>query len=97
MAVRTFLNDERASVILEWILGLFGVFCLIVAYAFFIPFGNILINVFVENGAPLAQMLWFRTMAIWAFAIMGVLCLMYPFAASYLKVHDPGLDGGWGR
>lgn len=99
MAIKTisrFHNDER-GVILEWIVGLFGVFMLITAYAVYMPVGNILIKAFVENGAPLADLMFIRKMVIWSFAILGVLCMMYPFIASYRTVYDPGLQqgGGW--
>lgn len=93
--ISKFHNDER-GVILEWIVGLFGVFMLIAAYAIFAPVGNILIKTFVENGAPYADLIFIRKMTIWAFAIIGVLCIMYPFIASYRKVYDPGMQqGGW--
>jgi len=92
--VNKFLKDESGTMIIYWILALVGILFILIAYAFTIPLGNILINAFSINGAPIAQMMWIRTMTIWGFAIMGVLCLMIAFMASYRRTYDQGVYGG---
>lgn len=89
-----FHNDEQGTII-EWIVALLGLFFVGLAYSFTIPIGNVLIYTFVENGAPLADLLFIRQMSIWAFGIMGVMCLLYAFVASYVKTYDQG-ELTWG-
>lgn len=91
MKLTNFLKDESGTMIIYWLLALIGILFIIVAYAFVIPLGNILINVFVINGAPIAQMMWIRTATIWGFSILGVVCLLIAFMASYKRTYDQGI------
>lgn len=92
-SLEEFKNDE-SGLIMEWIVALFGLLIMIVTYSWFMPFSNVLIGIFIENGAPVAQMMWIRTMSIWGFYIFGILCLLYPFIASYRKNYGQQV-GGW--
>lgn len=94
--IKRFLQPEDGFII-EWIVGLFGLLFLVMAYTLFMPVDNILINTFVENGSPLAPNLWIRQMVKYAFLIFGVLCIIYPFASAYRKTYDSGVAPyqGW--
>lgn len=93
--IKDFMQDTNAMII-EWLVGLFGLLLLIFAYVLFMPLNNTLILIMVENGAPLAQELWIRTMFKWAFLIFGILCIAYPFVSTYRKTYDQGIQrGGW--
>ena len=83
---------DKSAMILEWIIGLFGLFLVILTYSYLVPFSNILINIFVENGAELSQMLFIRKMTIWGLMLFGVICLLYPFIATYRKIYDQGIQ-----
>lgn len=98
MKIRQFHNDESGS-IADWLLVLVGLFFLGLAYSFAIPLGNVLINIFIENGAEVASMMFIRKMTIWAFALLGVFFLAVGFMSSYRKTYDQGQIGyqGWGR
>jgi len=84
-------HNQNASMIVYWILALIGILFIIISYAFTIPLGNILINNLTINGAPIAQMLYIRSMTIWGFGILGVLCLLIAFMASYKRTYDQGI------
>jgi len=93
-----FYKDESGSIV-DWLLVLVGLFFLGIAYSFTIPIGNVLINIFIENGAEVAQMMFIRKMNIWGFALIGVLLMVIGFMSSYRKTYDQGQTGyqGWGR
>ena len=83
-------NSQPNAIILEWIVGLFGVFFIIVAYSLFMPVGNLLIDAFVEAGTPVAQLIYIRQMMIWGVVMMGILCILWAFMSSYRKTYDTG-------
>ena len=86
-----YLSDGiKNAIIFEWVIGLFGLFFIILAYALFMPVGNLLIAAFVENGTPIAQLVWTRNMMIWGLVMLGVLCIAWAFMSSYRKTYDTG-------
>ncbi len=89
-------TNQPNAVVLEWIIAIIGVFFIIMAYAFFMPLGNILIGVFVENGTPQSQLLFARNMSIWSFVFVGLTCLLWAFFSSYRKTYDTS-QTGWVR
>lgn len=96
MNIRQFHNDENGNII-DWLLVLVGLFFLGLAYSFTIPLNNILINIFIENGAEVASMMFIRQMTIWAFALLGVFFMAIGFMSSYRKTYDQGITTyrGW--
>lgn len=83
-------KSQPNGIIMEWIVGLFGVFFIIVAYSLFMPVGNLLIAAFVEAGTPIAQLIWMRNMSIWGLVMLGALCIIWAFMSSYRRTFDQG-------
>jgi len=93
VSLNKFLKDESGTMIIYWLFALVGLLFILIAYAFSIPLGNILINTLTINGAPIAQMLWIRTMTIWGFALLGVMCLIIAFMGSYITENSQQRTG----
>jgi len=73
-----------------WIVASVGVFFLMLTYMLFIPIGNILRDTFIEIGAEYAPIMLIHQMVVWTFVLLGVGCIIYAIASSYMDTWDSG-------
>ncbi len=73
-----------------WIVAMIGVFFLTLAYALFMPVGNLIRDIFIELGGEYAPMMFIHQLTVWTFVLLGVGCIIYAIACSYMDTWDSG-------
>ena len=87
--MKNLIKDE-SGVILAWASAILGLVFLIMAYAMFVPLGNIIQDNLIELGSPYAPQMFLRKMFIWTFVLMGAGCIAFALLSSYLNTYDQG-------
>jgi hypothetical protein len=81
-------DNESGQILLEWIVGISCLLLVVIAYAVITPSFDKLINALVISGSPISPTMFIKQCYVWAFIIMGIACIVYPFIAGYRKEYE---------